>query len=72
MGLKPAPLNTSFLITAIIGLVISFFYITQYSVSWAFAFGILFFVMLIASFISMREAPVRTQFDKKRRPKKVK
>jgi len=51
-----APLNTAFLVTSIIGFFISTIYITKFSLSWAFAFGFLFFVMFIAAMISMARA----------------
>jgi len=41
---------------SILGLVISFFYINKVSPTWALAFGVVFFCMLIASFISMEKA----------------
>ena len=56
MAFKAAPLNSAFMVTAILGIIFSVFYVPQYSDSWAFAFGIVFMCMLIASFISMTRA----------------
>ena len=54
--IKFAPLSSTFMAVSILGLVISFFYINKVSPTWALAFGIVFFCMLIASFISMEKA----------------
>jgi protein-S-isoprenylcysteine O-methyltransferase Ste14 len=56
MAFKAAPLNSAFMVTAILGIIFSVFYVPTYSPSWAFAFGLLFLCMLIASFISMTRA----------------
>ncbi len=48
-----APLKTSFLLTSMIGFLISAIYIPQFSKTWAFAFGIIFTLMFVASMISM-------------------
>ena len=53
-----APLKTSFLVTSMIGFLVSVLYIPQFSKTWAFAFGIVFTLMFVASMISMvRGAP---------------
>jgi hypothetical protein len=60
--IKPvAPLKTSFLVFSIIGFLISVLYIPQFSISWAFAFALLFFLMFIASMISMTRATPEEQ-----------
>ncbi len=53
---KVAPLNTSFMLGSILGLIFSFLYVYSKSKSFGFAFGIVFFVMFIASIISMLKA----------------
>ena len=58
---KPAPLNASFMVTAILGLLISVMYVRKLSVSWAFAFSIVFIIMIISALISMIQAPVKGQ-----------
>lgn len=60
-----APLNSTFFLMGMIGFLISIFYIPQFSVSWAFAFAALFFMMLIASFISMVRAKPKAQLQTK-------
>ena len=62
MAFKAAPLNTSFMLAGLLGLLVSAFYI--YPVldpSWGFAFAVVFFAMIIASLISMIRAPARGQ-----------
>lgn len=58
---KVAPLNSAFMLTAILGFLISVMYVRKLSVTWAIAFGLVFFLMIIAALISMIEAPVRGQ-----------
>ncbi|MCX6708901.1 MAG: hypothetical protein NTW67_04625 [Candidatus Woesearchaeota archaeon] len=48
-----APLKTSFLAASMIGFLVSALYIPKFSITWAFAFGIIFTIMFIASMISM-------------------
>jgi len=50
---KVAPLKTSFMLTSMIGFLISILYIPQFSTNWAFAFGLIFVLMFISSLISM-------------------
>ena len=57
MQMGIAPLNGSFMITSIIGLIISFNVFANYP-SWGFAFMIVFTLMFVASLISMTYAPI--------------
>lgn len=52
---KYAPLPQSILLTGIIGIIISsiFTYSGRISLSWGFAFMLVFIIMIIASFVSM-------------------
>jgi hypothetical protein len=50
---KIAPLKTSFLITSMIGFLVSALYIPRFSLTWAFTFGVVFTIMFVASMISM-------------------
>ena len=61
MTRKVAPLNASFMLTAILGLLISIFYVRKISPTWAFAFGLVFVIMIISALISMIQAPARGQ-----------
>ena len=58
---KVAPLNSAFMLSSILGFLISVVYVRTLSVTWAFAFGLVFFLMIVASLISMFQAPVRGQ-----------
>lgn len=62
MAFRPAPLNTSFMLTGILGFLISLVYIyPKLDESWGFAFALVFFAMIIASLISMARAPAEGQ-----------
>jgi len=53
---KPAPLKASFMLGSMIGFLISALYIPEFSKTWAFAFGLLFTLMFMASLLSMVNA----------------
>jgi len=53
MAMEIAPLKASFMFTGILGFLISVIYLPKYSLNWAFAFGLVFFIMIIAALISM-------------------
>lgn len=61
MARKIAPLNASFMLTAILGFLISVVYVRKIDISWATAFAIVFLIMIIAALISMVNAPVQGQ-----------
>ncbi len=50
---KIAPVPGSFATVGIIGLFVSSMYIVKFSLTWAFAFSVVFAIMLVASLISM-------------------
>ncbi|MBI2652563.1 hypothetical protein HYX00_03810 [Candidatus Woesearchaeota archaeon] len=52
-----APLSGSYMITSIVGFLISAFYIMPNSMTWGFTFVLFFTLMFIASLISMTYAP---------------
>ena len=52
MAFKIAPLKSSFMMAGILGFLISLFWIPKFSTRWAFAFAVVFFIMIIASIIS--------------------
>ena len=58
---KIAPLSTTFFLASIIGFLVSVFYIPQFSQTWAFTFALIFFIMFIASIISMFKAKAEPQ-----------
>tara|TARA_Y100000034_G_C6868523_1_gene396119 strand:+ start:1012 stop:1236 length:225 start_codon:yes stop_codon:yes gene_type:complete len=55
---EAVPLKGSFMITAILGLFISIYWVMPQSVPYGFSFIIVFVAMFIASLISMTKAPV--------------
>ncbi|MBD3361686.1 hypothetical protein GF358_02745 [Candidatus Woesearchaeota archaeon] len=69
MAFKPAPLNTAFFATSIIGFLISAFYIYPHNISWGIAFGLVFALMFIASIISMMRAKPEMQIAKIKKKK---
>ena len=52
-----APLSGAFMITSIVGFLISAFYILPNSRTWGFTFVLFFTLMFVASLISMTYAP---------------
>lgn len=56
--MKVYPLSGTFMITAILGFLISAYYIYNLSVSWGFTFCLFFTLMFIASLISLTRASV--------------
>ena len=52
-----APLSAGYMLTSIVGILISAFYILPNYRSWGFTFVLFFTLMLIASLISMTYAP---------------
>ena len=69
------PLNSTFMLISILGFLISAFYVPTldfaYAGDFAFAFGLVFVLMFIASLISMTYCPLsdHLQIDEKRRIK---
>jgi hypothetical protein len=55
---KVAPLSGSFMVTAIVGFLVSMLFVFKMSATWGVTFMIFFAVMLIAALISMTKAPV--------------
>ena len=54
---KVTPLHGSFMITAIVGFLLSVFYVYPRSNTWGFTFTLFFVIMFIASMISTNYAP---------------
>ncbi|MBW2968952.1 hypothetical protein KY314_02450 [Candidatus Woesearchaeota archaeon] len=67
MPFKPAPLNSAFFATSIIGILITIFYVFYLSTSWGTAFIIIFSLMFIASLISMRKGAIIKPLKKKKK-----
>jgi len=63
---KVAPLHGSFMATAMVGFIISAFYVYSMSKTWGFTFMLFFGAMFIASIISMTYAPTMPELEKKK------
>lgn len=57
-GWKPSPLKGSFMVTAIVGFLISAYYVYPQSFNLGIACMLIFTLMFIAAIISMTKAPV--------------
>ena len=57
-GWKPSPLKGSFMVTAIVGFLISAYYVYPQSLSLGIACMLIFTLMFIAAMVSMTKAPV--------------
>jgi len=60
----PAPLPASFMLIAILGFLISAFWVFPMSYNWGLAFLIFFTLMFIAAVISMTRAPPLPKYKK--------
>ncbi|MFH2028093.1 MAG: hypothetical protein ABIJ08_03070 [Nanoarchaeota archaeon] len=56
--MRTAPLKGSFMLTSIIGFIISWQYVLPRDKTWGFTFILFFTMMFIASVISMTTAPI--------------
>ncbi|MBD3164815.1 hypothetical protein GF323_06470 [Candidatus Woesearchaeota archaeon] len=63
---KVVPLSAGFMLTSILGAIISAIYVYPRSASFGFTFFLFFILMLIAAIISMTLAPVDAEFDIKK------
>jgi multisubunit Na+/H+ antiporter MnhE subunit len=66
---KVAPLSGSFMVTAIVGFLISAFYIFPRSRPWGLALAVLFAAMFLAGMRSARLAPVEAELAKEKTEK---
>ena len=69
-----APLKSGFMITSIVGLIISAIYVFPRSQPWGFTFTLFFAMMFVASIISMtygpEEAMLHVGHERERKKKK--
>jgi formate hydrogenlyase subunit 3/multisubunit Na+/H+ antiporter MnhD subunit len=68
---RVVPLSAGFMLTSIVGALISAIYVTRYSASFGFAFFLFFVLMFVASIISMTLAPIEAEFDVKKEKRKI-
>ena len=59
---KIVPLSSGFMLTSILGIIISIFYIFQRYPKWGFTFVLFFILTFIASLISMTYAPAQPDY----------
>ncbi|MBI2661579.1 hypothetical protein HYX09_04940 [Candidatus Woesearchaeota archaeon] len=59
------PLSSGFMLTSILGFLISGYYVYPRSMPWGFTFMLFFMIMLIASLISMAHSPGEWPIRKK-------
>lgn len=59
--MKVAPLSKRFMVASIIGILVSTMWLPQYSPTWSVTLGVIFFIMFIASIISMTKAPIEEE-----------
>lgn len=64
------PLSSGFMLTSIIGFLISMYYIYPQSKTWGFTLALFFMIMLISSLISMAHSPGDWPLNKKIKSKK--
>jgi hypothetical protein len=71
------PLTSGFMLTSIIGFMVSVLFVMKMSVSWGFTFAVFFVIMFISSIVSMSNMEADTRYgweelaihDKKKRKK---
>lgn len=56
-----APLSGGFMITSIVGFLVSAIYVMPQSATWGFTFSVFFVLMFIASIVSMTYGPDTAQ-----------
>lgn len=73
MFYRIVPLSSGFMLTSILGAIISAMYVYPRTASFGFTFFLFFTLMFIASLISMTLAPIEAEFDvKKERNRRIK
>jgi len=61
MPIRVVPLSSGFMLTSIVGAIVSGMYVYPINPSWGFTLILFFTIMLVASFISMTYAPLETK-----------
>ncbi|MFH1400749.1 MAG: hypothetical protein ABIH41_04465 [Nanoarchaeota archaeon] len=61
VGYQVVPLNSNFMLTSIIGILISLFMVLPANLPWGIAFTIIFVIMFLSSMISMTQAPISAE-----------
>lgn len=55
-GFQYVPLSTAFFVSGLLGFLVSAVYLPKFDMTWAFALGTVFMVMVAASVLSMLKA----------------
>ncbi|HLG24860.1 MAG TPA: hypothetical protein VI564_08070 [Candidatus Nanoarchaeia archaeon] len=63
--LNVAPLSAGYMLTSLVGFLVSAFYIMPNSATWGFTLLLFFILMFVASLISMTYAPTEWPFKAK-------
>ena len=58
-----APLPAGFMLTSIIGMMLSFIWVLPQSPTWGIALGLIFIVMFVSSVISMTYGPTEVELE---------
>ncbi|MBN1792489.1 hypothetical protein JW826_02285 [Candidatus Woesearchaeota archaeon] len=61
MATKFVPLTSSFMLTSIIGFMVSVLFVMKMSVNWGFTFALFFVIMFISAIISMSNMEAETR-----------
>ena len=72
MTFKVAPLNSQFMVTSMLGFLISVIWVKGISETWGIAFALVFALMFVSSIISMTHGPVGTDTEVPKAKKKKK
>jgi hypothetical protein len=60
---KVVPLSSGFMLTSIIGFLVSVFFVLNISETWGFLFTFFFVIMFIASIINMSQLEADNRFE---------
>lgn len=61
--IRVAHLSSGFMLTSMLGFLLSVVYVPEYSTTWSATFAIFFILMFVASIISMTYTPVRDPLE---------
>ena len=62
---KNIPFSSGFMLTSIIGFLVSVLFVMQLSITWGFTFALVFVILFIASVIKMRHVEAEDVYSMK-------
>ena len=62
---KNVPFSSGFMLTSILGFIVSVLFVMKYSETWGFTFALVFVLMFIASIITMGQIEAYDKFSVK-------